>query len=31
MDIDLIQLTMALTFLGVWALIGHITVVRRRS
>jgi len=28
---DLIHLTMAITFLGVWALIGHIAVVRRRS
>lgn len=31
MDADLIHLTMGVTFLGMWALIGHIAVVRRRS
>ena len=28
---DLIHLAMGVTFLGMWALIGHITVARRRS
>ncbi len=31
MDADLIHLMMAVTFSGMWALIGHIAVVRRRS
>jgi hypothetical protein len=31
MDTDLIHLIMAVTFFGVWALIGHIAVVRPRS
>lgn len=30
MATDLIHLTMAVTFLGVWALIGHLAVVHRR-
>jgi len=31
MDTDLIHLVMAVTFFGMWILIGHITVARRRS
>jgi hypothetical protein len=31
MVIDLIQFTLATTFCVVWAMIGHIAVVRRRS
>jgi hypothetical protein len=31
MDTDLIHYTMAITFIALWAVIGHIAVVRRRS
>jgi hypothetical protein len=31
MATDLIQFTMAFTYVAVWAVIGHIAVVRRRS
>ena len=31
MPTDLIHLTMAFTFVALWAVIGHIAVVRRRS
>ncbi len=31
MDTDLIHYVMAITFLALWAMIGHIAVVRRRS
>ncbi len=31
MDTDLIHYTMAFTFVALWAMIGHIAVVRRRS